>query len=498
MAQKKKISKKIYIAVIFGIVFGIGLLSLGADEKYFGELIPFTLVRNVSVDCKAWNQIDELGINGKVKPWSARTEFFDVFTNFELISGSPDVGEIRLIDTEVKIECTQLGNFVGTFEMVGGRTLTKFYATQENGQEIFIKSISKTISTIPRPVLDRATTIPTGNIVASEIDSKLTSTSESYHTRIRIIVEADIEFKASATGSFINTGKFSIIQGITVKVHNEIVDPPQPVSNTVKLISVTGGIEESGKIELGLTGNKGTIFVTVTGQLPQWKSSEGTPFVDVFDADRQLFIRNVHLTIKKLISSSTNTYEFTGKIDLGVNPKVGYWTFTLHSNQDIRKTTGGLPSVAVKLLQIIDTTQTTTTSCPSGQELVNGVCKDKVITCPIGKVLVGGICLEESQAPTQETKVLTDVEAFYSYKLTFADGEKSGTIPQVPTFGITFTELSFINLDDNRVFEVLNLKPEIDFSGIEGIAIPIASFEHRVLIDVGEDGSIAKIDRKML
>ncbi len=340
----RKTSKKVYIAVIFGIVFGIGLLSLGADEKYIGELIPFTLIKNVSVDCKAWNQMSEVGVNGQKRVYNPLTRTFDVFTNFNIVSASSTVGEIRIIDTSMRTECTRLGNFVGTFEMVGGKTTTSFYATQENGQEIFIKSITRSITTIPRNVIDTPLLIPTGTVTATEIDNKLTSTSESYTTRIRVVITADMNFKASATGSLTNTGKVSLQQTLTVKVFNKIIDPPQPVSNVVDLTSVTGGVPASGTIDVSKQFS--TIVIKMKGKLPQWKESEGTPYVDIWTPDRKLFASNIHMTIKKLVSSSTNTYEFTTNRAIGTNPELGYWQVSMHSNNDVRKTTTGNPTAS--------------------------------------------------------------------------------------------------------------------------------------------------------
>ena len=364
--------------VIFGVVIVGAMVFLFFAEGKFsgGEIFPLALVgENFGVDCRAWNQMSERGINGVTRTFSVVTVNFDVFTTFELVSTSSSVGNLDLIDTSMRVACDPVFVSDLTFDMVGGTTITRFYATQENGQEILIKTVTRNITTIPRDVLNRDLIIPTGTIRASEIDDKLTSTVENYITRVRTTITADLLFKGSATGNLLNTGT-AVVQGIlTVKVHNEIVNPPQPVSNFVDLTSVTGGIAGSETIDLA--NEFSTVVIKVKGELPQWSESEGLPFYDVFTPSGNKFASGIRMTVVTLIDSTTNTFEFIDpSFAIGTSPQLGFWQVTMHSNQDIRRTDIGLPSTDTKVFKVINTK-------PEGVTCPDGTVVSSIDQCPL-------------------------------------------------------------------------------------------------------------------
>jgi len=306
----------------------------------------------------------EVGINNERRTYSPVTRTFDILTTNELISASSRVGTIKLIDTSARVRC-DLAISDTSFRMVGGQVTTSFYATQENGQETFIKKVTRNITTISRDVVNRDSIIPTGTISADEIDTKLTSTDENYVTRIRAEITANMLFTSSRTGTTPLSGQ-GIVQGIiAVKVHNEILDPPQPTSNVVDLTSVTGG--NAGTDTIDIAKEFSTIFIKVRGQLPQWSASEGVPNYDIFLPDGRLFASNVLMNIAVLIDSRTNTFQFTdASFSIGTNPQTGFWKVEMHSNQDIRKTDTGLPQIDTKVFKVINSAPKATVTCANG------------------------------------------------------------------------------------------------------------------------------------
>jgi len=357
------------VAIILSVSTFAGIFFFGSNTRFEGEVAPLSILSTTDTgvqNCRIWNVMTEIGINNERRTYSPNTRTFDIFTTNELISASSTVGTIRLIDTTARVRCDLVDPLSGvTFRMVGGQVTTSFYATQENGQETFIKKVTRNITTISRDVINRDSIIPTGTILADEIDAKLTSTDENYITRIRAEVTANMLFRGSETGTTSLSGQ-GIVQGIiVVKVHNEILDPPQPISNVVDLTSVTGG--NAGTDTIDIAKEFSTIFIKVRGQLPQWSASEGVPNYDIFKPDGRLFASNVLMNIAVLIDSRTNLYQFTdASFSIGTSPQTGFWKVEMHSNQDIRKTDIGLPQIDTKVFKVVNSAPKATVTCGNG------------------------------------------------------------------------------------------------------------------------------------
>lgn len=357
------------VAIILSVSTLAGVFFFGSNTRFEGELAPLAILSTTDTgvqNCKIWNVMTEVGINNERRNYSVKTFTFDIFTTNELISASSLVGTIRIIDTSARVRCDLVDPLSGvTFQMVGGQVTTSFYATQENGQETFIKKVTRNITTIPRDIINRDSILPTGNVLADEIDAKLTSTDENYVTRIRVEITANMLFKGSETGTTSLSGQGVVRATLAVKVHNEILDPPQPTSNVVDLTSVTS--LSSGTDTIDIAKEFSTILIKVRGQLPQWSASEGVPNYDIFTPDGKLFGSRVLMNIAVLIDSRTNTYQFTdGSFSIGVSPQTGFWKVEMHSNQDVRKTDIGLPQTDTKVFKVLNSAPKATVTCANG------------------------------------------------------------------------------------------------------------------------------------
>jgi len=355
------------VAIVLSVSTFTGVFFFGSNVRFEGEVAPLAILSESDAgvrNCRIWNVMTEVGINNERRTYSPVTRTFDILTTNELVSASSLVGTIRTIDTSARVRC-DLAISDTTFRMVGGQVTTSFYATQENGQETFIKKVTRNITTISRDVVNRDSILPTGTILANEIDAKLTSTDENYITRIRAEVTANMLFMSSRTGTTPLSGQ-GIVQGIiVVKVHNEILDPPQPTSNVVDLTSVTGG--NAGTDTIDIAKEFSTIFIKVRGQLPQWSASEGVPNYDIFLPDGRLFAPNVLMNVAVLTDSRTNLFQFTDpSFSIGTSPQTGFWKVEMHSNQDIRKTDTGLPQIDTKTFKVINSAPKATVTCANG------------------------------------------------------------------------------------------------------------------------------------
>jgi len=401
------------VAVVIVVAFGALAITgnLGLVTDFSSE------VANSGVNCSVFGNIIEIGTNGQRRSLSPQTVEFQVFTTFELVSTSSTIGEIATIDTTARVQCERVVPNV-TFNMVGGVVTTKFFATQENGQEIFIKQITRNISTQPRSAVDRQLIIPTGTISASEIDSKLTSTRENYVTRVRVVMSGDFEFMGSATGTLLNTGSATFQQILTTRVFNEIIDPPQPISNDIRLVSVTGGNEGANTIDLD--NNFSSIFIKVIGRLPQWDATQGVPNFDITTPKGQLFASGITMPIVERFDVAQNTFTFTRtSFNIGANPELGSWTVTMHSNQDARVLTNGQPSTDSMTFRVVDSTPAPTptpapipTDVPSDvPDVIPDVTPDVMVTVTTEEFLSGVIRMVGSTIYTdlsQDTFVIEE------------------------------------------------------------------------------------------
>lgn len=464
--MKSKSKKYLFLlALIVSSVGFIGVIFFTPSE-FSGEVEQLSLTKNSGMNCKSWSSVTDTDVNGLSSTYSPITDNFDVYTNFNVLS--PKSGNVmELLDTSSYVECSPVGSYVKDFYLVGGTVKTTFYGLQENGQWITLKTVDRTISSgIQQSVYNKAQKIPSGSIYGSEINQKLTSSKEYFTTSVRVIVTSNFNFKSTATGNLLNTGGSSVSNTVPIKLYNQIIIPTQSTSTEVKLLSVS-----PSSFDLVNYGTS-LLSVTISGQLPQWKDTEGYPNVYIYDSDRKLFGK-YPMTIKQLVDSSTNTYKFTAsQIKLPKAP-LGYWQAEMHSNGDIRKVSFGVPSVDSILFKIYDSTPKTTTPTttqPQNSLDLKNQCNangktwtvyptsNKASFCDIGfKVSNGNLCLTKNG----DTGICTEfdpvgnprppeqgydaINAFIAYKLTFDQGGVvSDVVPKDDSIKITFTGLDLI------------------------------------------------------
>jgi hypothetical protein len=438
----------VYLILSLLVVSSITLIYVLSSNVFSGEIVELAIATNAGVSCKSWTGVIESDVAGNKISYNPFTVNFPVVTQFNSILSTKTGNTLSLLDTSAFVECKPLSSSFTDINLVGGTVRTTFYGLQENGQWITLKTVDRNISTVAKPVLNQKQIIPTGAITGTEINSKLTSSKEFFITQVKSTVNANFIFKGKSTGTLINTGSGTMSSIIYVKMYNPITTPTPSTSTVVKLVSLS-------PVQFNLNDYVGkTLSLTVTGQLPEWKDSEGIPYVEIIDPLRHS-IGKFPMSSKKLVSSTTNTYEFKAiNINIPKSP-VGNWQVYMHSNADVRKLSANLPSSDVKTFSILGLVQSPTPVPTTGCITLSN--NNQEICLGDDEFKQGGVCYGKSLQ--QCADVLNEVisgdhsstsgelsaSAFISYKLTYDQGGTDvGQVPKDGSISVDFVPLNFV------------------------------------------------------
>jgi len=323
--------------ILFGLVANVSeVFFTGFEAIPFTVPLPLDIFPDRSVDCRIWVQGDIIDVTGEKTDIGFKTETFNPRFSLELIN--PLTEEVvRDIDTEIRIRCDPF--LVGgissinseNFRLTGGSLEYFWVADEQDGTTRFVTSTTKlsispsnnVLQTCNGDVCGSGVTIAKPKISGSTIDRALTSTQEVYFTQVTLVVKATPEFRSD----LLQTDEFatvSLLAGIAkLKIFNEVVDPPKPTSQIVNIVNVI-----TNPVDLTTDTKGATLEVRV--RLPQWDPAEGGPTFDILrPSTGGKFIEersNIPITVKKLVDSSTNTYEFSiTRVQLPDNMIAGSW-----------------------------------------------------------------------------------------------------------------------------------------------------------------------------
>ena len=486
--MKKATKKLAYLVILIVSIFLVSGIVVLASHSFSGEITELSLVQNAGVSCKAWSYFIDTDITGEKRTYGAVTVSFPVFAQYNVLSGTGKT--MQILDTSAYVECKPSTVPIANFNLIGGTVKTSFYGTTENGQSVLLKQVDRNISTVSQSVLNQKQIIPTGSISGTEINSKLTSSQETFSTKIKVIVDAQFQFKQYNT--LVNSGHAVIQASVPIKLYNPIKSPVPSTSTVVDLKSLSQTVFDLKNYKTS------SMIVTAKGELPQWRDLEGIPYVKLIDPNNKI-VGTFLMSYKKLINSATSTYEFsTTNLVIPKSP-LGIWKVEMHSNNDIRKLSSSIPSTDVLILKTYDSSTVTpptpvpTTQCmklTSGQEIcltddefkLGGVCYAKQLQWCID--YHNEIISNPHDIPKTE---LGTASAFIGYKLTFDQGGiAKGIIPETQ-LQVDFEPLSFVAVP-NQVAEKLQtvtLINSIDTSllGASNISNLIINTKFNILVD---------------
>ena len=343
--------------IALGIIILFGLVASITDTFVIGfEAVPFTvplplsfdqftklaLAENFAVDCRIWVEGDKIDINGNRRSIGFKTTTFNPQFELEIFNPQTET-ELVSIATEIHIRCdpgntsgfefgVESGGLISDYVLTGGTVDYHWEIEQEGGTAVKRFNISRATIQPADNVLQTSTgggiILARPTILASTIDNNLESTKEVYFTSGKLVVTARPEFKFTLgcdardeprSPSFfqcaVSQNEFATVNldaGFgTIKVINQIVDPPKPTSEAVNLVKLQTSCTEGGQTVTTCFSDSNVVDLEIRVQLPQWTSAEGSPTFSLFKPGQQSPIANdVLLTARKLIDDSTNTYEF--------------------------------------------------------------------------------------------------------------------------------------------------------------------------------------------
>jgi len=355
------------VIILFGVVASI------TDVFVVGfEAIPFTvptffsapqlsqlaLGTNFAVDCRIWVQGDIVDVNGGKTTIGFKTQTFNPqFETLEVINIRTEQ-VIDRIDTDIRIRCdpgsvsgftfgVESGGLIANYELTGGSVQYFWMADDEDNTERIVTT-TKTVNFGPiANVLQTpqggGITLASPSVRGTQIDNALTSNKEVYFTSAKLVVTAKPEFKFTfcsttpGAGCAVDQSEFATVSlnaGIgTIKVFNQVIDPPKPTSEIVKITKIA---TEIGNVEQALfSDSTGNLDLVIRIQLPEWTAAEGVPQIDLFRptiTGGSAVSTNFPITAKTNVQSGCNsttdpcTFEFFDtNIQLPDNPTAGNW-----------------------------------------------------------------------------------------------------------------------------------------------------------------------------
>jgi len=362
------------VIILFGVVgsitevFVVGFEAVPFTVPTFfsaPQLSQLALASNFAVDCRIWMQGDIVDVNGGRTPISPKTQTFN--PQFELsVINIQTKQVIDKIDTEIRIRCDPgntsgftfgevSGGLISEYVLTGGTVQYFWMAFDEDGttERIITSTVTRTISpndnvlqTPIQGVQGSGITIASPVVTGTQIDNALTSNKETYFTSAKLVITAKPEFRFTLGCDAVPPVNFacavdqtefatvSLNAGIgTVKVFNQIIDPPKPTSEVVRLTQVTTEIDNT---QQGLfSDSTGNIDLVVRIVLPDWTSAEGVPQIDLFRptaTGATAVSTNFPITIKKNLESNCDPdndscdFQFSElNITLPNNPTAGNW-----------------------------------------------------------------------------------------------------------------------------------------------------------------------------
>jgi len=357
------------VIILFGVVASI------TDVFVVGfEAIPFTvptffsapqlsqlaLATNFAVDCRIWVQGDIVDVNGGKTSIGFKTQTFNPQFQLELINIQTEQ-IIDRIDTDIRIRCDP-GSVSGfTFGEVSGGLISDYVLTggtvqyfwmvddEDNTERIVTSSVTELIDgsdDVLQTPQGGGIIIATPSVTATQIDNALTSNKEVYFTSAKLVVTAKPEFRFTLGCDAVPPINFacavdqtefatvSLNAGIgTIKIFNQVIDPPKPTSEIVKITKIATEIDN---VEQALfSDSTGNLDLVIRIQLPEWTAAEGVPQIDLFRptaTGATAVSTNFAITAKKNVESGCNsttdscTFEFFDtNITLPNNPTAGNW-----------------------------------------------------------------------------------------------------------------------------------------------------------------------------
>lgn len=452
----------IAIALMFTAFSDMFLTTLGETFNYYSEqkLFGMTLVPDVNILCIIQSETDIIDINNnRFRLTQKAPTIIDTFINFQVTGLTSTSSEIKHLDPKAEIKCDPQFEDVDSINLVGGWVNTKHEVQDQNGNFKTISSVTKSIPDFPRTIKGRLVQIPTDTVTAQEIENTANLMGVlSKNVQVKTTISTNVEILNSATGGKLNTGEQVITSAGYVKI---IVDQPPPTTSQGRLVDITSinptggycflgtttiGCGSTSQQQIDFTG--GTMEMDVKGVLDNWTTSEGLPFLRIFDPRGQKVGSDVVMTSTPR-DLGNGQHEFKRvNFDIArtitennIQSNKGTWIIEMHSNGDVRKSLTGQTVIDRKtfilqdLSPLVPDEEEQQPNCSGGQIIEDGMCKDPKNTEP---------------PSTEQCPTTAELDTY----------SKSLTVEQLALGVIAFEDLTPLNACQQKQLDSLNKEGE--------------------------------------
>lgn len=365
-SSRRKYIKIGWIALGFVIVFGV---IANIDQTFvptfeaipFGVPIPLSVLQSLElflpaecddpnaptgigsfcgsqslISCRVWTE-------GIIETETSQNVVIRTRADFDTQIFDPDISglsvldirtgnELNKADLDIRMRCDSTfdGQPLGIpselldivdFTLTGGTVTTQWVALDSNNRLKTVTSLSTAqLPTNVDILLGESSSgvlIAKSTVTGKQIDDALTSSTEIYFTKPTLVItlKPDFNFKIGSP-FFINDQSNDVVvvfnSGIgNVKIFNQVLDLPTPSSEKVDLLDIIPSVSP-------LKDDTDVPSIEIRISLEQWQEAEGSPRFTISrpsSVSTQTIVvqEDVPLTGRKLVDSSTNTYEFFTK-----------------------------------------------------------------------------------------------------------------------------------------------------------------------------------------
>jgi len=373
------------------------------------SILYLSITPEDGIKCWITNEIKVTDIFGRVDTLISTLRTVPL-TSLVGLTTSPN--EIRIAKLTPTLACGDTTSVVHDIRLAGGSVRLEFATDRFGGTEATVLSDFKVIPALNRSLKGNGIALPSLTVTADQIESVHSIPNDIAEVNIDLIGRSSSFASIVIDGTTVGVGDLTSGSKGKVKLLNEnFVQTAPEMGITVNLIVVTpsqqlyinGDPAPVGSASIQQITTNDRMRMTIIGNLDNWSSTEGFPFVNIFDPRNNLIIRDLQLTNVRQIPNTIVTEFSRINIDIpiaindvNIDSLKGTWRVEMHSNNDVRRTSTGQAVTSSQSFVLIDSRQEVIDPDPTNTPICN----------PLTEVVVNGKCELKGTEPPPPTTLM--------------------------------------------------------------------------------------------